>query len=546
MEENKITETTSEENSVVEEINAQNQTEETPKKEKNKRQKKLKNQALLKKGSYSVAITAIVLAGIIVLNILVGVLSKRVSLEYDFSSDKKNSLSAENIKYVKNVKSDVSVIFCTSEDTYAEYMSYYAQQYNVTSGGNEYYEQTLKIVNKYAAYNSKIELEYVDPQSADFTKISAEYPNEKISYGDIIVSANKRHKIIKYTDIYSLSDDQTYAAYGYTTSTVTGNNIENALTGAISYVLSDKTIKVAFLTGHSSADLTADYKTLLSDNNYEIDTISDNVITNISSEYDSIVIPAPTTDFLEGEIKVLSEFLDNDSKLGKGLVFFADAAAPYLNNLYDFLEEWGILIEDGVVLETDANNYMPDEPTTIGSYSTGKDDMTADMRICISGDNVPITASFDKRENLTVTSLTATPETAIAAPKGSGAGFDDANSYEKKSYSTCIMSEKLEYLDGTKEAKSHIFAFSSTYFLSSELNETSSVANKNLSLVATERACGSDKSDISFVTKSIENESFADSVTQGSTNLIIIIFMVLLPLAMIVSGIVIFIKRRNS
>ena len=382
--------------------------------------------------------------------------------------------------------------------------------------------------------------------SADFTKISAEYPNEKISYGDIIVSANKRHKIIKYTDIYSLSDDQTYAAYGYTTSTVTGNNIENALTGAISYVLSDKTIKVAFLTGHSSADLTADYKTLLSDNNYEIDTISDNVITKISSEYDSIVIPAPTTDFLEGEIKVLSEFLDNDSKLGKGLVVFADAAAPYLNNLYDFLEEWGILIEDGVVLETDANNYMPDEPTTIGSYSTGKDDMTADMRICISGDNVPITASFDKRENLTVTSLIATPETAIAAPKGSGAGFDDANSYEKKSYSTCIMSEKLEYLDGTKEAKSHIFAFSSTYFLASEYNEASSVANKNLSLVATERACGSDKSDISFVTKSIENESFADSVTQGSTNLIIIIFMVLLPLAMIVSGIVIFIKRRNS
>ena len=284
MEENKITETTSEETSVVEEINTQNKAEETPKKEKNKRQKKLKNQALLKKGSYSVAITAIVLAGIIVLNILVGVLSKRVSLEYDFSSDKKNSLSAENVKYVKNVKKDVSVIFCTSEDTYVDSMSYYAQQYNVISGGNEYYEQTLKIVNKYAAYNSKIKLEYVDPQSADFTKISAEYPNEKLSYGDIIVSAKNRHKIIKYTDIYSLSDDQTYAAYGITSSTVTGNNIENALTGAISYVLSDKTIKVAFLTGHSSADITADYKTLLSDNNYEIETITDNVITNISSE----------------------------------------------------------------------------------------------------------------------------------------------------------------------------------------------------------------------------------------------------------------------
>lgn len=546
MEENKITDTTSEENGVVEAI----KTENPVKKIKKTKNKKLRNQALLKKGSYSVAITAIVLAGLIVLNILVGVLSKRVMLEYDFSSDKKSSLSAENIKYVKNVKKDVSVIFCTSEDTYSDYMSYYAQQYNVTSGGDEYYDQTIKIVNKYADYNSKIKLEYVDPQSADFTKISAEYSNEKLSYGDIIVSAKSgsstRHKIVKYTDIYSLADDETYAAYGYTTSTITGNNIENALTGAISYVLSDKTVKVAFLTGHSASDITADYKTLLSDNNYEIETISDKVIKDIPSEYDSVVIAAPTTDFLEGEIKALSEFLDNDGKLQKGIIVFADAAAPYLDNLYNFLEDWGILVEDGVLFETDENNYIPDEPTTLGSYSTGKDDITADMRICITGENAPVTASFDKREDMSVTSLTETPETTVAAPKGSGAGFSDTDSYEKKSYSTCIVSEKLNYLEDNAEATSHVCVFSSTYFLTSEYNESSSVSNKNLSLAVTEMACGSGKSDICFVTKSIENESFADSVTQGSSNLIVLIFMILLPIAMIASGIVIFIKRRNS
>ena len=562
MEENKITETETEAIEVAEdtenkiekievaedaEIKSETAAEE---KIKDKKPKRIRNQAFWRKGSYSVAITAIFLAGIIVLNILVGVLSKRVMLEYDFSSDKKSSLSADNIDYVKNVKKDVSIVFCTSEDTYSDYMSYYAQQYNVTSSASEYYDQTIKIVNKYADYNSKIDLQYIDPQSADFTKISSEYPNDKLSYGDIIVSAkngnNTRYKIVKYTDIYSLTDDDTYAAYGYTTSAVTGNNIENALTGAISYVLSDKTVKVAFLTGHSAADITADYKTLLNDNNYEIETVSDKVINKISSEYDSVIIAAPTTDFLEGEIKALSEFLDNDSKLGKGIIVFADAATPYLSNLYNFLEDWGIAIEDGVVLETDEDNYIPDEPTTLGSYGTGDDDITADMRICITGENVPVTASFDKREDITVTSLTATPETAIAAPKGSGAGFADAGSYEKKSYSTCIMSEKLDYLDGTKEATSRIFVFSSTYFLTSEYNESSSVSNKNLSLAVTERACGNDKSEISFVTKSIENESFADDVTQSSSNLIVLFFVILLPLTLIIAGIFIFIKRRNS
>ena len=55
---------------------------------KPKKEKFLKNQALFKKGGYSIAITAIVLAGIIVFNILVGALSERFVLEFDMTAEK--------------------------------------------------------------------------------------------------------------------------------------------------------------------------------------------------------------------------------------------------------------------------------------------------------------------------------------------------------------------------------------------------------------------------------------------------------------------------
>ena len=63
--------------------------------------KKIKNQALLKRGGYSLAITAVVIVGVIIFNILVGTLSTKLGLEFDMSSDKVNSMSQENIDYIK-------------------------------------------------------------------------------------------------------------------------------------------------------------------------------------------------------------------------------------------------------------------------------------------------------------------------------------------------------------------------------------------------------------------------------------------------------------
>lgn len=527
--------------------------EKKPKKVKAKKPKKLKNQALLRKGSFSVAITAAVLAGIIILNVLVSALSKRFVLEFDMSAEKENSMSEENIDYLKNLDAEVQITVCaTPEDYEGGYMSYYAQNlYGVTSDATDYYKQTIKLLDKYPAYNDKISLRYIDTQDSQFTEISSKYSNEKLSYGDIIVSCTKngseRYKIVGFKDVYNLSEDSTYAAYGYTTSTVGGNNVETAVTSAIAYVTSNKTKKAALITGHSKNDYTADYQTLLKENNYEITVISDSMIGSISDEYDAVIIAAPTADFLGAELDALSAFLENDGKLGKGLIFFADASAPYLTNLYDFLEQWGIAVGEGILFETNSQNYMPDDPITMGTYPTSSDnDITSGMNLCITGYNVPITAAFESEGNITVTSLMSTPESVVAAPVGTAASWTGADDYAKQSYSSVIQSEMSDYDDDNNEISSYVLAFSSIEFIQSEYNEQPSVANKNITLAAAERAVGAENTGISFISKTITNESYSDSVTDSSAGIIRILFMFILPIACIALGIYIFIRRKNA
>ncbi len=516
-----------------------------------KKPKMIKNQALLKRGGYAVAITAAVLAGIIVLNVLIGVLADRVSLEFDMSLTAKNSMTKENIEFVKDLDKEVNVIICAKKEDYTgQYMTYYAQQYSVNEDYSDYYKQTVNLIEKYNDYNKKIKIKFMDTQSTEFTQITQEYSNETLNYGDIIVTCgegeNKRHKIIGYQDIYQITEDDTYASYGYSTSTVTGNNIETALTSAIAYVTSAETKKAAFITGHSKNDFSESFRELLKTNNYEVEVLSDSIVNKISDEFDALFIVAPTIDFIDTELDAIAAFLDNDGKYDKGLVFFADASAPYLPNLYEYLEQWGIGVGEGILFETNSNNYMPDEPTTLGSYLMSEDKFLNGVSTCITGYNMPIEALFEEEGAYKVETLIATPESVVAAPVGTANNWTGADKYTKASYPTVLQSKRMTYDSDNNEIKNYVFAFSSLEFIHSDYAEMAQISNKNVAFAAAERAVGAENTGIQFVSKTIENESFADKVTASSAMVIMIIFMIALPLGLLVTSIIVYIRRKNS
>lgn len=523
--------------------------EKKPKKPKKARP--IKNENLFKKGGYSLAITAAVLAAIIIFNILVGVLGERFHLSFDMTSTKDNSISRENVEYIKDIKNDIKIIVCANKEDYTGgYMTYYAQNYGISNDYKEYYEQTVKLIDLYGSYNKNISVEYIDTQSNEFSSVTSKYPNDKISYGDIIVigdvNGNERHKVVTFTDIYQIEEDSTYAQYGYQMANITGNNVETAVTSAIAYVTANETKKIAFITGHSSTDYTAEYRELLKANNYEISDISDKIVNSISDEFDAIAIVAPTSDFIASEIDAVNAFLDNDGKLNKGLLFFADTKSPYLTNLYDYLAQWGISVGEGVLFETNSQNHMPNDELTLGTYPASDEKITNNMQICVTGNNVPLSKIVDDQLNLEIAELMQTPDSVIAAPVGTAAGWSDTSSYEKGAYDSVIQSAKMDYDDDNKEISNFVYAFSSIDFIHSEYAEYASYSNKDLVLAATEKAMNAEDTGISFVSKVLSDESYANSVTESSANIVRIIFMVLIPVVILAAGIYIFVKRRNA
>lgn len=523
---------------------------EAPKKAK--KAKLIKNQALLKRGGYAVAITAAVMVGIIVLNVLLGVLAKRIPLEFDMTLDKKNSMSQENIEYIKEVDKEVTITVCANESEYLMYMSNYApQMYNVVNADVSYYDQTMTLINKYDNYNNKIKIRYVDTQDTEFTEITAKYPQEQIGYGDLIVTCNdgkaERYKVVSFQDIYILEEDETYAAYGMSGYySMTGNNIETALTSAIAYVTNSVDKKVAFIAGHSKEDYTADYRQLLKNNNYEIDVITDAVITKLSDDYNAVFIVAPTTDFLDTELDILSAFLDNDGKYGKGIIYFADAASPYLPNLSAFLAEWGIEVNEGIAFETNANFHQPDKPTEFISGAFADDEILNGMQYCMTGYNVPISAAFESHNAISTTVLFGTSESVVNAPVGTPNNWKDADKYTKESFATVLQAKRFNYDNDNNPIQNHVFAFSSIEFIHGEYSDNSGLSNKNIAFKAAERAVGAEETGIMFDARTIESESFGADVTEASRNIMLVIFMILLPVAMIGLGIFVYFRRKNS
>lgn len=516
---------------------------------------KIKNTAKWKRGGYSAIIIAAALAALIAINTLLGVLSnKGVKLSFDLSLAKENSISEENIEFIKSIQSPVTITVCSTKDNYSSALSYYAQYYmNVTDESGGYYEQTLNLVELYHDYNPKITVEYLDLTSTAGNAVANEYPN--MFYGDLIVRytddlGNSRSRLVTFDDIYSYSDSTGYAAYGYASYTIDENNIETALSSAINTVISGETKNAALLKNHSDSTVfESRYKFLLSLNGFNVTEITDNIISSVSQDIDTLLIVSPVSDFLPEELTAINEWLDNGGKKGRSLIFFPSTSVAATPNLNEFLDEWGIKYTDGILYETDDGNHVQGDATTMAVFDCDTD-MSKDITVAngagsIVGHNIPMTQSFDNYSSRTAYTVVSTKDTVVAAPAGMSDDWQPSDNDEKKSYANLIVTKDEGIIDN-KTCTSYVCAFSSSDFINSQWSDYSQLENTDLAVNTAVKTAGFvNDTKITFIPKTVTTESFADKVTSSKTMTILVIFAIIIPIAFIVSGIVVYFKRKN-
>ena len=522
---------------------------------------KPRNMNKFKHGSYAAILTVVVVAIAIVFNTTFALLSERVNLDIDLTLTKDNSLDIKNVEFLESIDKEVKITVCASRADYTGgYMNYYAQNYYMTTDETgKYYEQTLTLLDLYSVYSDKITVEFVDPQTPEFADIYSKYSGTNIIYGDMIVECTHiidgkevvRNSVVSYKDIYYAYDSSGMAASGYDYYYVEGNDFETAMTGAIYKVVSEETYKVGYVSTHCDLSFATNLESTLKVNNFESVEIKDTVISKIDDEIDLLVIMAPKEDFMAGELEAINDWLIGDGSRGKGVLFFPSAYSPELPKLYGYLQEWGVIYDDGILFETNIDNYYTGDPTHIFSLvaETEEEEIAKFIEgneLFISKMNVPMKKAFEYNGTTRYTDILVETiaESVVIAPKDVELTWQPDNTYVKSKYPTAILAQDIAYIDNVAQT-SYIAAFSSTDFIASSFVNEASVSNLKLVVNAAKQMVGQEKSPIEFTMKFFESdENYATTLSQGATTTMIVIFVAILPVAILIFGIVVFIKRR--
>lgn len=470
-----------------------------------KKNTKKQNQLALKGGSYSLIITAIVLAVLIVVNIFASTMPTTLTT-YDISASKLYSITSNTKAVVNNLQQDVTIYWIVQAD----------QEDSIIEN----------LLGKYDGLSSHIDVVKKNPDV--FPSFAEQYTDEEVVNNSLIVESGERYRFISYDDMYEYETD--YYSYTYN---VTGFDGEGAITSAIDYVVTEDLPKIYVLEGHGEGDLPTTFSDAIEKENIEGDTLSLLNVDEIPEDADAIMIYAPQSDISEEEKTMLADYADNGGKL---LVIAGPVEDAELTNLNSLLSEYGVTVETGIVIEGSRDNYAFGYPYILMPNMQSHDitdPLIEDRYYPI----VPLAQGLTITDTSgMVTELMSTSSDAFS--KVAGFALD---TYDKEDddidgpFSVAVSIET----DGAGQ----IVWFSATDFLDDMYNAYSSGANVDLVMNAVSSLVG-EREAISIRSKSLNYNYLTISEETSSTLKLLMIGV--FPLAYLGIGVCVIIAKRRK
>lgn len=274
-----------------------------------------------KHGAYSVGMTVLVLAVVIVFNLVVGQIPEAYR-NLDVSSTKIYDISDTTTELLDDLDSEVDMkVLAVKDDTD---------------------ERITTFLSRYASLSDKINVEWIDPVL---------HPSALTDYdtteNTIVISCEDTGKTttVSFNDILVM--DQ-YSYYYYGTTSYTEFDGEGQLTGAVNYVTNEADHTIYQTTGHGESTLSTTITDLMEKNSYTLSEVNLLMSTSIPEDCDLLLMYAPTTDLSEDEAQMLRDYLACG---GKAMILFGDTSSADLPNLAGVLSEYGIEAADGYIAD---------------------------------------------------------------------------------------------------------------------------------------------------------------------------------------------------
>lgn len=471
------------------------------------------NKKMLKHGSYSLATTALVIAIVVILNLVIQELPSKYR-EFDLSSQKLYTIGEQTEKILKNLKKDVNIYYIAQDGTESS--------------------DIQKLLEKYEEGSKHIKVEQKDP--AVYPKFVSQYTSENLSNNSIIVECGDKSKIVDYQDMYETTVNyQTYS------QEVTGFDGEGQLTSAIDYVVSDDMPVLYTLEGHDEISMSDTMKDTIQKSN--IETRSLNLLTEEAVPEDTacLLIFSPKTDISADEADKIIKYLENG---GKAIILsdYTDTEMPNFNSV---LENYGVQPQNGIVLEGDQDHYISQnqyyllpniESNEITSNLSSKSKyvLTALSQSIKSLENVRDTIKID---SILTTSDSAYEKTDLEAMETTEKEEGDLDGPFSLAVS---ITEELE-----ENKETQIVYFASSAIFNDQMNAMVSGANYELLSASLSWLCGTEEgSSLSIPSKSLDMTTLM--VPASDVSFWSIFVTAILPVSMLLVGFAIWLKRRKQ
>lgn len=460
-----------------------------------------------KHGTYRASMVVFACVAAVLVNLTAGKLPSQY-LKYDVSDQKLFTTGDQTAEIVKGLDEDITL-------------------YLIAQQGSE--DATLQeLLDRYAGLSSHIKVETKDPVL--YPNFVSQYTSENLSENSVLVVGQNRSKAVDYYDIYQYSMD--YSTYSSSLSSFDG---EGQITSAIAYVTAEDMPVVYTLTGHDEAELSTTVTSSIEKENIELKSLSLLTEEAVPEDAKAVIIYGAIFDISEDEKNKLEAYMEQGGQIVM-LLGYTDKDTPNLDSL---LDDYGIVLADGLVLEGDSQHHLPNYPYyLLPDIQSSAYTSDVSSRYVLLAFAQGMTEAADISENLTYESLLTT----------------SAKSYSK----TNLESENLEQeaaditgpfdlgavvtktIDENEEAK--LVVFSSETLLDEQVDSMVSGGNSTLFLNVASQLVDHE-STVSIEPKSMSTEYL--TVPAGSAIFWGILTIILIPLLLLATGGIIWFGRRK-
>lgn len=470
------------------------------------------NKKSLKNGSYSMAVTAIVIAVLVVVNLIVGQIPEKYT-QVDVSTQKLYTISNETVSYLKNLDTDITI-------------------YHIVQSGNE--DSILeKMLTKYKEESKYITVEKKDPVL--YPNFTSQYTSDDVSDNNLIVVAGDKSKVINYSDLYETQVDYTT----YQTNT-TGFDGEGQIDSAISYVTSENLPVIYTLEGHEELELNSSLTDSLEKANYDVQSL--NLLTQdaVPEDTECLLIAAPQKDLSEEEAQKIITYMEAGGKV----MIFTEYTGTDMPNLKSVLENYGVTTGDGVIMEEDTGHYIMQRPYYIVPTIDSSDitsDIKSNNRYVLAPISQPVKTLSDYRDTLEITPLLSTSDKAYTKKDVQNMStYEKEDGDEEGSFQVGVSVTEQVDDDNTTQ----LVYFGCASLLDEATDQQVSGGNTDLVLAALGWMCENDAPVIDVTSKNLTMSYL--TVPQFDAAYWSIIVCGVIPVAFLLIGTVIWFKRRKQ